>query len=105
MTDAQREVDSGRLYELRKKAHGTNRHTSEKSGKFCHPRKTDEQIAHDLGISPKTVRRAAAETKKIDALGLTTAVMSGEIKSIPKPALDELEEAVEQVPRLRLIPA
>lgn len=59
---------------------------------------TAAKTAAEFGVSPKTVYRAVEESEKIESIGLTDAVMSGEIKSIPNPVLADIVDAIEAEP-------
>jgi phage N-6-adenine-methyltransferase len=87
-----------RYYEAKKKPLGTNQFNDERVCKNYTPISTAEEVAREYGVSPKTVHNAVNKAKKFDDLGLTDAVMSGEIKSIPNPVLDDIMEAVEAEP-------
>lgn len=98
LSDEQQTIIWGRYYELRKNPHGDANRIIKPSGKNYHMETTAQKVAKEFGVTEKTIRNAAAKTKKIESLGLSDAVMSGEIKSIPNPALDELAESVEEEP-------
>lgn len=59
---------------------------------------TAEKTAKEFGVSSATVKRAVAESEKIEAAGLTSAVMDGTVKKIESAALEEIAEAVEAEP-------
>ena len=64
LTDEQRAVLLGRIYERRKKSYGGNRKSS---GQIDHM-KTAKVIAGQIGVGEKTVRRAAVFAKALEAV-------------------------------------
>ena len=66
LTDEQRTMIIGQMYEARKNSHGGDRKSNGKNYHLKNP--TAEAIGYELGISEKTVRSAANFTKGIDAL-------------------------------------
>lgn len=80
LTDEQRTVLIGKMYEARKKTHGGDRDTShDENGKFTastqngnmrdsKPQRISDQIAQELGIAKNTVIRAERFSKGVDAI-------------------------------------
>lgn len=72
LTEKQQKYLIGKLYNESKKPHGGNRKNSEKQGEKSSGHdahlKTDEAIAQEHGVDPKTVRRAGDFAKGVDEL-------------------------------------
>lgn len=71
LTDEQRTMVIGKLYEARKKSvggRGVNQYTKVQSAQNGHPAKTAEIIADELGIGHNTVKRAEQFAHGVDAL-------------------------------------
>lgn len=70
----------GKLYNSNKQAQGGDRKSDvvKSSGKNCHLKeKTEETIAKQTGVSPKTVRNDAKFAEAVEDLGIEADVMSG----------------------------
>lgn len=76
----------GIFYETRKKAHGAplgnsnNNGVKSQSGQNDHIEKTEEIVAKETGVSPRTVRRDAKFAKEVEQSGLTADVLAGKVK-------------------------
>lgn len=70
LTDEQRTLLIGKMYEARKNAHGGDRKSSSQNGdlKETEAKRVSEQIAEELGVGKNTVLRAHKFSKGIDAL-------------------------------------
>ncbi len=74
LTDEQRTVLIGKMYEARKNSHGGDRRQSgEASAQIGHMARTVDIIAKELGIGKETVKRAEKFAKGIEALRETDA--------------------------------
>ena len=75
----------GIFYETRKKAHGaplgnSNPSVKKQSGKNCHIERTEDIVAKETGVSPRTVRNDAKFAKAVEEKGLTAEVLAGKVK-------------------------
>ena len=75
----------GKIYLGQKKEHGapvgnTNNNVKSQSGQIDHSEKTEETIAKQTGVSPRTVRRDAAFAEAAEEKGLTADVIAGKVK-------------------------
>lgn len=68
LTDEQRTVLIGKMYEARKNTHGGDRKSSTQNGNLNEPQRVSDQIAQELGIAKNTVIRAERFSKGIDKL-------------------------------------
>ena len=74
LTDEQRTVLIGKMYEARKHSHGAsdgfrgNQSVSTQNGNLANPQRISDQIAQELGVAKNTVIRAEQFTKGIDKL-------------------------------------
>ena len=83
----------GKLYMGRKKEHGGDRKsaTVKSSGSSCHM-KTEEQVAKETGVSPRTVRNDAAFAAAADAIGATAGIIAGTDKRAEKEIVEEAKK-------------
>jgi len=63
----------------RKNEHGGDRKSEESSGNYCHLKKTEQKIAEQYNVSPKTVRRAEKYTKAVDKVSENTGISPQQI--------------------------
>lgn len=75
----------GKIYLGQKKEHGapvgnTNNNVKSQSGKNCHQPKTEEIVAKQTGVSPRTVRNDAKFAEAVEEKGLTGDVLAGKVK-------------------------
>ena len=68
LTDEQRTLLIGKMYEARKHSHGGDRKSSIQIGYMKEPTRIADQIADELGIGKGTVIRAAQFTKGMEAV-------------------------------------
>lgn len=69
LTDEQRTVLIGKMYEARKNTHGGDRKSSFQNGNLKpEPQRISDQIAQELGVGKNTVIRAERFSKGVDAI-------------------------------------
>ena len=79
ITDEQRTVLIGKMYEARKKSHGGDRKSSTQKGNLNEPQRVSDQIAQELGVTKNTVIRAERFSKGIDKIKEVSPEAAGKI--------------------------
>lgn len=68
LTDEERTVLIGKMYEARKQSHGGDRKSSAQKGNLNEPQRVSDQIAQELGVAKNTVLRSEKFSKGLDKL-------------------------------------
>lgn len=79
LTDEQRTVLIGKMYEARKQSHGGQLRGSRQNDDSIHSGRTVMQIAKELGVGQKTVERAEKFAKGIDKIAEVSPEAAGKI--------------------------
>ncbi len=109
LTDEQRTVLIGKMYEARKNRHGGDRKPSAQNEHMKESLRTSAQIAKEIGVGVETVKRAEKFAKGIDAikevspeaaetiLKGNSGVTKADVMELPKKTEEEKKDFVEVV--------